>query len=165
MPILIQDEWQLFALDSLGENLAILLGAQIQPIRVDTKFSSDTEKSPRVELELTIGAPEGHVHIRYPGSQWQPYDAWIYDLTATIVTERTQNGSLHASTIGRVRYAFQYFRLLQSLTTAVSPYHTLTTIAESQPQQDSVDDVGNLQMTKLTFSGVMNIRENAWPNA
>lgn len=169
MSIAYADEWKLFALDEFEENLATLLRAQIpMPVTIHTRFTSDTKSTPRVELELNVGKPQGHQYIRNPGNAngWaQPFDAWLYDLTATIVTERTQNGEYHIPTIGRVRYNLQYFRLLQTLTLAVSPYHTLTTIAESAPQTDSIDDAGNLQTTMLTFSGIMNIRESVWPNA
>jgi len=87
---------------------------------------------------------------------------WLYTLTATVVTERTQNGSQHVPLIGKTRYALQYYRLQQTLTAAASPYHTLTSIDEVG-QQDTVDDAGNLQMSQLTFRGMLNIRDSSWP--
>lgn len=153
---------QLFELERMETALGSIL--ESQGMTVHTRFGSDTDTTPRVELVMSIAAPEGHRFLLNPRNSFapaQPFDSWSYTLAATIVTERTRNGDHHVPLIGKVRYNLQYFRLIDTLTAAVSPFHTLTSIDETG-QQDSVDDEKNLQLSQITFRGVMNIRESAW---
>lgn len=154
-----------YELFSPSESVEIALASifESQGILARTRFVSKTDTTPRVDLQFVLGAPV-HRHILNPSNgnaQAQPFDAWQYNLLATIVTERTQNGNQHVELIGKTRYNLQYFRLLDTFTSVVCPYHSITSI-EEVGQQDSVDDANNIQMTQLTFRGVLNIRESAW---
>lgn len=157
-----QSESQLFELERVEDALYRIFLQQGIPAQ--KRFESQTNETPYVELQLVIDRPV-HQKQRNANNAFaaaQPFDSWAYTLTATVNTERTQNGSQHVTLIGKTRLALQYYRLLTTLNETVSPYHTLTSIVEVG-QQDSVDNSGNLQMSQLTFRGILNIRENAWP--
>lgn len=155
--------YQMFA-PAQGIETALQTLFRSQGINAHRSFDKDIEDTPRVELQVILGAPAGRYllnAIPNGNAQYQPFNSWQYNLVSTVVTERTQNGDEHAGLIGRTRYALQYFRLVTSLTTTIAPYHTLTSI-EEVGQLDSVDDAGNLQMSAITFRGVLNIRDSAW---
>lgn len=146
-----------------GAEAALFQIFSAQGIPAQKRFETRTNDTPRVELQFVLGAPV-HRHVLDTdniNAQAQPFDAWQYQLLATITTERTRNGNQHVPLIGKTRYNLQYFRLLETFTDIVAPYHAITSIEEVN-QLDSVDDPNNLQMTQLTFRGILNIRESAW---
>lgn len=147
--------------ESVEDALFAIFSAQGIPAQ--KRFETKTNTTPRVDLQVVLGAPiHRHVlNLTNSNAQAQPFDAWQYQLLATITTNRSENGNQHVPLIGKTRWNLQYFRLLSTLTSAVAPYHAITSIEEAG-QMDSVDDPTNLQSTQLTFRGIMNIRESAW---
>lgn len=162
-----EQEYQLFTpCESVEEALAIILRAATG-VPVYTRFESEVESTARIECVLSLTEPVGNSFVRNPGnasSQAQPFNAWGFTLAATIVTNRTTNGSQHVQLIGKTRYALQYFKLISSFTSAICPYHSITSIAETG-QVDAVADTDNCQLSTINFKGILNIRYNAWPNA
>lgn len=135
-----------------------------QGIPAQKRFETRTNDTPRVEIQFILGEA---IHkkilsvIPNGSAQSQPDDAWQFQLLTTVVTNRTTNGSQHVPLIQKTRYNLQYTRLVSTFTATLSPYHSITNIGQVG-QQDSVDDEGNLQMSQITFRGVLNIREDAW---
>lgn len=160
-------EYLLFTPGESVENaLAVILRAATNT-PVYTRFESDVNTTPRIELVLTLTEPTGNSYLRNPGNaagQAQPFNSWQYTLAATVVTNRTTNGNQHVQLIGKTRYALQYFKLISSFTSEICPYHSITSIKEAG-QVDAVADTDNCQLSTINFTGVLNIRDSAWPNA
>jgi hypothetical protein len=57
-------------------------------------------ETPRVELQVSIGAPVDHVHITSPSSS--VFDAYEGTLRATVVTNRKVNDSTHPTYVNTI---------------------------------------------------------------
>ncbi len=160
-----QFQWQLFSpAESVEDALFQIFTAQGIPAQ--KRFETKTNTTPRVELQMIVdlqtSLAKKIIDANNHNEQAQPDSAWPFTLLTTVVTNRTENGNQHVPLIAKSRWNLQYFRLIQTFTTTVAPYHSITNIREMGAQQDSVDDPNNLQMSQLTFRGVLNIRESAW---
>lgn len=158
------EEYQLFELDLVEAQFkAIILAAvssQAQPIQVLMKGETQTNDTPRVELVLETQQNQEHRYILNPQAQprFQPRDVWFFKLSATVVTNREENGVLHLQLIGKTRLALQFYKLAPVF---IEPLHSIIDIGEA-PIQLSVETVGNLQSTKMNFAGQLCIRQSAW---
>jgi len=74
---------------------------------------------------------------------------------------RKTNGNQHNPLVGLVRWCFQQYRLIETWTEAISPYHSITSIREAG-EQDTVENDDNTDTTNLVFIGLCNIRADAW---
>jgi hypothetical protein len=132
-------------------------------------MSDDVMVSPRIEVDLALGAVTGH---RKPyiidNQQASINDAWDYSLSIRVITRRgtkLKSGGtkeLHATTRAKIRLAMLYYR--QRLTEEFLPYHQLGTVEESGTS--SVVDAGeDVDVSEISFSGTLGIRANAWPES
>jgi len=157
-------DWQCFDFDLVEKAFCqILTGFGIKAF---PKRSIQTRTTPCVEVNLQTNGVQGQRYLRFPliGTDLvQPYNANKFTLTCSVYSERIENGTYHAQLVARVRAYLQYYWLTITFTETVSPYHAITEIREADcPSDISQDD--NLDITQLTFTGVLNIRDNAWPN-
>lgn len=158
------EEWQLFALDYVEEEFKRILIDAIStpaaPVQVLMRRESSTQNTPRVLLTLQTQQNQSSNHIISPNVdvRLQPRDVWFYTLSAEVSTNRAENGSQHLPLCGKVRLALQYYKLagVWSL-----PLQTIIDIMEA-PIELSIDESGNIDSTKLVFTGQLCIRRGAW---
>jgi len=157
----------LYEIDRIENAFKTILQAQVPAgVTVYKKRESVDMESPRVEIVFSALQNKDQRYVGYYASNSftpaMPLNAWDYQIQLTIVTNRTTNGSQHAGIVGIVRWSMQYFRLLATWDTTVAPYHAITSIAEGQVE-NSVESDGDLDMERLMFLGMANIRDSAWP--
>lgn len=157
----------LYEIDRIENAFKAILQAQVpEGVTVYKKRESVDANTPRVEIVFSALQNKDQRYVGYAMSNSftpaMPLNAWDYQIQLTIVTNRTTNGSQHATIVGIVRWSMQYFRLLATWNTTVAPYHAITSIAEGQVD-NSVDSDGDLDMERLSFLGIANIRDSAWP--
>ena len=171
MPVSILSE--LFELERIEKSLGMILANECG-VQIQTRWTTVVDETPRIELVYRTGSPVGRYN-GYAGQNSfgpaQPFNAWSYELDASIITTRTgPDAAQHVPLIGKVRWLLNYRTLCgypghpSPLTEEISPYHTITSCDEVA-QLDSVDDENSLQIAKITFRGIINIRDSAWPPA
>lgn len=157
-------DWQCFDFDQVEVAFCTILSGL--GIKAFKKRTIETRTTPCVEVSLQTNGVQGQRNLRFPlitNDLVQPYSAYKYTLTCSVYSERQENGSYHAKTVAKVRAYLQYYWLTNTFTETVSPYHSITEIREADSPSDIAQE-DNLDITQLTFTGVLNIRDNAWPN-
>ena len=156
-------DWQVYNLDAVEDAIVQILRGPLA--NVYGRRSTENQTTPCVAVILQVGTPEGKRFIRFPENKnaiVQPLNTWNFELKAQVITNRTNNGDQHGTICGKVRALLQYAWLTLTFTESVAPYHSITDIRESGAPSDFIDD-DNLDVTELTFTGMLNIRDNAWP--
>lgn len=162
---LAEADWQVYDTDAVERALVqILTGFSIKAY---PKRSTLKRSTPCVELSLETQGVQGKRFKRFEtmgsGSDLiQPYNTWTFNLKCTVITERSENGEQHGKICGQVRAYLQYGWLTVTFTPTVSPYHAITEIREAISIPATVPD-DNLDATEITFTGMLNVRDNAWP--
>lgn len=159
-------ESQLFELDRVEEAFKAILEDQVG-LSVQSVKKRDIEKAttPRLEIVLTLLQNQGRRFLRQSGSLnalAMPLDTWDFTLQVTVVTHHGDPEQDHQKIAGLVRWSLQYYRLIQTWTTAVAPYHSITDIREAQVDNEVINEEG-CDYERLTFAGMCNIRDSAWP--
>jgi hypothetical protein len=155
---------QLYELDRIAEGFASILTAAKCP-NVGFNRGASTDQTPRVEIFMTAETNEGRRFLADPfnaSSTAQPYDTWNARFEIDVVTNRETNREEARKLIGLVRYNFQLFRLIETWTENVSPYHSITSMIEVGEQAE-IDNEDNTDTTRVVFEGLVNIRADAWP--
>lgn len=145
--------------------VTIIQNALPSGVQFVKKRDAVMDQTPRVEYVLTLQQNNTQRHLRYLDNSFapaQPLNSWNYTLQPTIVTNRTTNGGQHTRIVGVVRQSLQYYSLLNTWDASVAPYHAITSIGEAQTD-NTIESDGDLDMQRLTFSGMCNIRDSAWP--
>lgn len=163
-----QYEYQLFELDRVERAFKSIIANAVStpsvPVQVLMKREKVTTNTPRVELVLETKQVQGQRKILNPAApaQFQPLNTWFYNLSASVITNRSTNGSQHETLCGIVRLNLQLYKLAQTWTLELAPYHT---IIDSQEQAIdlAVESDGDLDTTKMNFAGMLCIRDGAWP--
>ncbi len=156
-------DWQVFNIDAVEDALVTILNAA--EVRTNGRRSTEKRVTPCCEIALNTKVVQGQRFLRFPTIQnalVQPFNTWMFTLDCEIYTDRTANGSEHAMTVAKTRGALQYYSLTTTLTPTVCPYHSITDIRETNVENDT-DEPTNLDITRLTFEGMLNIRDTAWP--
>jgi len=157
--------YQLYDFDAAEQTWYEILTAAIPPpVQGLRSRMSNTNDTPRWEIVLQTQAIGTHKHILNPSqplTQFQPDDVWQYQLTFAVSTNRADNGDQHAIIVAKGRQALQFYKLAQSWNNDV---FTITDSKE-QPLVKSVDDTGNIDVSTLTFTGMLCIRDGAWATA
>lgn len=159
-----QFESQLFEMDRIPEGFAAILTAA-KVGNVSYNRGTKTTGTPRVDIFFTAETVEGRRFLRNPANGWsgaQPYNAWQARFEVDVVTNRETNAAENRKLIGIVRHNFQLYRLIDTWTEAVSPYHSITSMAEAAEQAET-DNGDNTDTTRMVFVGLVNIRDDAWP--
>ncbi len=128
------------------------------------KGESVTNQTARVELVLQTQQVQGQRYILnpvYPDIRMQPRNVWFYKLSATVTTNRQQNGILQRPLVGKVRNSLRFDKVWPFFSVELIPLHTIVDIME-EPIELSVENIGDLQVQKLNFSGMLQIRDTAW---
>lgn len=162
------EEWQLFSFEDVEIQFVNALLAAVNspaaPVLVTKTHDPRTNATPRVELTLTTQQNQGQRYLLNPGytdTRMQPLNVWFFQLNAEVVTNREDNTSFHWPLVGKSRLALSFRKLVPFFGIDVCPLHSIIDIQET-PQQLSVDQDGNLDQTKINFSGMIAIRDTAW---
>jgi hypothetical protein len=122
--------------------------------------ADDIGLTPYVNIQLALGGVTGHYGQDKKGKLWK--DAWNATLGFEIVTNRSKKQIEHATYRAHIRRLMQYAEGL--FTEEVMPYHTLTKIEESGTRP-TFDGGEGLDISQVSFSCIVSIRQNAWPDA
>lgn len=156
-------DWQVFDLDSVEDAfVTILRGFDVAAYG---RRSTEERVTPCVELALQTEAVQGQRFNRFPtvkSELSQPYSAWNFMLKAKVSSERSNNGTYHREIVGKVRAFLQYYWLTITFTPIVSPFHAITDIREDGAPSETFEE-DNIDITELSFTGMLNIRDTAWP--
>lgn len=122
------------------------------------EFSDEDPGTPRVEVQLQSGKPNGHQWIFNGVPIW---DSWVASLVWRIVTVRGKNSAEQAQILGKIRaIAYDYVPLFSPLL----PFHAIEQFKEAQFVR-GVDDKIRFDWSELTHNIVFSIRNDAWPVA
>lgn len=124
-----------------------------------TQFETRDLPDERVDIQLKLGASQGHKGFYAPGRAVR--DAWNATLTFAVWTERKEGKrTLHGRRRARIRMACEYF--LDKFKESELPYHALSSITHraSDPSVSVEDD---LDVSVLTYDLIVSVRTDAWP--
>lgn len=124
----------------------------------DSQSEENTSGSVKIQLEIT-GANYDHTRPSQVNGQTVE-DTFDGNLIAEVVTDRNQNSSSHRALIAKVRYALLTMDLA-AFNTAQS-YHNLLMLTAGGSSH-SEDDENNLDITRLTFPLMVQVKGAAWP--
>lgn len=134
------------------------------PVQVVKSSETPTNETPRVEIVFVPQKVQGQRFLLnpvYQNIQSQPFNTWLYELWITVVCNRETNGNRLKSIRGNARAAMEWNYLAPFIGPDVLPLHGLINI-QDQVTFPSVEDIGNLDSSKLTFEGMVCIRNAAW---
>lgn len=159
---------QLFDFDDVEQAIktAVLAACSttIAPVQVLKSSEGPTNNTPRVEILLITQPTQNQrflLNQPFTDVRMQPLNTWLYELTLNVVCNREQNGSQLVSIRGNARAAMQWCYLWPFIGIDVLPLHGLVNIQE-QPMNLGVENIGDLDMSKLSFYGLVSIRNQAW---
>jgi hypothetical protein len=156
-------DWQVFDLEAVEAGfVTILRGFDLAAYG---RRSTEVRQTPCVELYLETEVVQGQRYLRFPSIRSdivQPYNTWNFTLRCKCSTERVNNGTAHREIVGRVRAYLQYGWLTITWTENVAPYHSITDIREAGAPTEAFEE-DNIDVTELSFTGMLNIRDSAWP--
>jgi len=160
------NEAQLYELDRIESAFKSIIQSHLSvPCQSLKKRELKVDQTPRVEIVFNAIQNKDQRYLRFTDNAFapaQPLNAWDYTLQLTVVTNRSQNGNQHQTITGIIRWCLQYYRLLQTWDTSVAPFHVITSIQEAQVEND-VESDEDCDRERLTFFGMCNIRDSAWP--
>ena len=132
----------------------------IDGVRTYIQRNEDDIATPSVGVQFSVGPALEHYGLR--ALDGQPFlDAWTGRLTFAIATKRSKNNSHHSGIRASIRRRMQKIALW---TTALMPYHQITQIIEAGTSPNLVDEKLR-DISEISFSVFLNIREDAWPDA
>jgi len=140
------------------ENNKIQIAIQRDAGPLDGDGNETNLVTPRIEVQLVLGAIQGHYGKDSFGRIWQ--DVWQASLHCSVWTNRTNNNSFHGELRARIRKFLRYAE--SALGPDVIPYHTLSKIAESGTTPTIMADT-NIDQSEITFSCFVSVRSDAWP--
>lgn len=134
------------------------------PVMVLKSSETQTDNTPRVEILLITQQTQLQRYILNPvftDVRMQPLNTWLYELTLNVVCNRETNGSRLLEIRGNARAAMQWCYLWPFIGVDQLPLHGIVNIQE-QPMNLGVENIGNLDQSKLSFDGMLSIRNEAW---
>ena len=132
---------------------------------VDLPRGQDEAKTPRVELEVMLGAAISWAKIPWDSSDRRATmaTAWNVNLVFTVVTDRvkTAQAPAHSAYRAKVRLlCTQFWTLLNTR----MPYHLFEEIKEGGTTPGMINEQArNEDISKMHFAGIIKIRDGAWP--
>lgn len=112
-------------------------------------------ETPRVELQCTMGNPVGHVHITSPSSS--VFDAYEGSLRATVVTNRKENDSYHATYVSKCHNVLSNPASFQNRLAN----HYILRVRHGGTNQSYLND-RTTDVSTITFDFLIQIKKSAW---
>lgn len=143
----------------------ILVAAVPADTPVYGKRDTRQDVTPYINLRFLSGEAEGTKFARlssdYP-SNVQPDNVFEFSLEVDVVTSRLENNASHSTLAGIVGAQLSFYMLAINWNATVAPYHSISSIKEAGRTHTADSDNG-LDTTTLRFTGLHNIRDDAWP--
>ncbi len=114
--------------------------------------------APYVNIQLALGGATGHFGQDRKGTLW--HDAWSATLIFEIVTKRSKAQIEHKTYRAHIRRLMQYAEGL--FTEERLPYHVITKIQEAGTRP-TIENGDGLDISQVSFSCIVSVRQNAWP--
>ena len=123
--------------------------------------SKDGLVSPRVEVEVQLGAPKGkHKHA---ASGYLRHDHWEMTILIRVITNHDDDSaSTHHTVLGQVRAKMEDWQELSELLVANLPYHRIGKMVWSA-NTNTIDPEARERVTEMTYDSAVEIRSDAWP--
>jgi hypothetical protein len=119
---------------------------------------------PRIEAICKVGAASGHRSV-IGGVLY--HDTWHFNLALRVIVE-PQNveaaNLMHDQLISRVRGMMKTFGQATWVDTVNFPYHLIVEPLMDNTSDNSMQTVEDEEFCILTFSGIVQIRTDAWNN-
>jgi hypothetical protein len=141
-----------------GAWIQILTAAGIPVGQLFNEFATNTEVSPRIEINLVGTTHQGHYSQVLPNVF--TYSAWQGQLLSRIITRRNLSGQTHDDFLGICRREACYFLLRFS--PKVLPWHSMIQMKEASTHR-LIDTTRDEDVTELTHHVIFCVRDNAWP--
>lgn len=149
-----------------------LLGEQLATHPAFIQRETENLPAERIDVQFALGAWTGHWGVTKETDPRKRlmHAAWNYELRFSVHSRRLQpnnagqpiaaDDELHARAVARIRELMQPG--FGGLSSSLLPFHHLASIDEtSAPPQVSVED--ELDISTLSFNGIVVIRSDAWP--
>jgi hypothetical protein len=137
----------------IDASIAILSGSGI--VATNIQRGTGSLVTPRVEIQVAINAPVGHVHITSPSSS--VFDAYEGSLRATVVTNRKVNDSIHPTYVSKVLNALSNpANFLNRMTNHKMLRVGHTGLAQSMNNDRTTD------ITTINFGFLVQINPKSW---
>jgi hypothetical protein len=137
----------------ISASIDILSGSGIAATNIQRGTGSLV--TPRVELQVSIGNPDPHVHITSPSSS--VFDAYNGTIRATIVTNRKVNDSVHplyvATVLNRLSNPANFLNKMTN--------HKMLRVGHTGLNQ-SINNERTLDITTINFGFLVQIDPRSW---
>lgn len=120
---------------------------------------------PRTEIMCKVGSATGHQHIVQPGIYHT--DTWSFELALRLVAEpenTEQANQVIDSLVSRTRGMMQTFGQATWVDVANFPNHLIVEPLRDTTTDDTLMSDDNEEYSILNFSGIVQIRTQAWNN-
>lgn len=120
---------------------------------------------PRTEIICKIGAATGHRHITPQGVL--QFDTWFFELALRAVVapqNEEANNLLEDDYVSLIRGTASTFGQSTWVDTVNFPNHLIVEALKDTTTDDTLIADDNEEFSILTFSGIVQIRTNAWNN-
>ena len=148
-------------LKAILEERIIVPGSNLSIVKTRDTAALTT---PRIDAHLQLGgAYPGGAPRRYLYDGGSYYNAWDMTLILDVVTVRLSNNvpdAIHASLRAQLRLAMQYGSA--ALPTEALPHHEIVQVIDAGTQY-IVREKEDTDVSRLSFKGVIAIREDSWP--
>ena len=140
---------------------------QAQAISAFTRLNAPQDfklPRPRVEIVARVSDATGHKHV-IAGVYYS--DTWHFDLAIRcIFNPANQSGANQGleQLVARTRGMMQTFAQATWVDTVNFPYHLIVEPLHDTTTDDTLQADDNEEWTVLTFSGIVQIRTDAWIN-
>lgn len=138
-------------------DLAVQSVLQSEGVTAFVQGGTDTLTTPRCEVQFSLGSDRKHL-VPSDGSFWP--NEFNGTLRLAIATNRGQNSDSHKEYRAKAIWLLNDYN--RQFTSSNLPYHEVIdmTLTSATPTVQSEDDI---DISTLTFSVVVGIRTDAWP--
>ena len=129
--------------------------------RQDLAFQKET---PRIEIKCQIGQATGHRNFCPDGIL--RFDGWRFNLNAQVISFPIDGAvsTSHESFVGEVRSLFSSFAQSTWADTTNFPNAIIAEPLRDSGTQDTLKATDGTEYTVLSYSGIVSVRPEAWPN-
>jgi len=132
-------------------------------LTVFTQRSTSELTTPRVELRCELGGTTDQFAADADGVL--QLSTWAFTLRATVVTNRLENNSSHATDRARLRSLLVAFSTWTAVNAALDYIVVSRNTIEELATQYNVNTEEDQDASALSFNGLLRIRDDAWPES
>lgn len=131
-------------------------GVEASGVSVEASMSAEAIATPYVSLVVTSGGSTGRLRNVRSGATLYP-DAWTFNVTIIILTDRGDTTQLHWDIVGKVRKRMAEFQDFTPMTNL-----GVGSLVEADSSREVSNDFRH-DKTTLSYNGTVVVRPAAWP--